>query len=134
MTGLTYRRKMWVLGLLVFGVTAALGAGIGLFSRNFGAAVPPWLMFGGLLIVFAGQAWLAWQWWRPLDDFQKQGHLVSWYWGGMGGAVVMIVWLVSNRAQHSDFGMGAASLLTAQGIGFALYYLVWWMRGRGHAE
>ncbi|MGB7372928.1 hypothetical protein [Pontixanthobacter sp.] len=112
----------------------AVGVVMGMVSRDIASPSNIWVVAPILIVLFAVQLIAIRPWWNHLDDLQKQAHLTSWYWGGMSGAVLFIIWLVANTMHHSDFGMGAGAMFFAQFAGFCAYYLYWRVRGRGPAE
>ena len=134
MRELSYRAKMgW---LLVFAVAGALIVNFGVWKVASLDGVPDnfWMSFPLFLLGFGAVFAFFMPYWNRLDDVQKQGHQISWYWGGMAGAVIMLVWLVAMNAHRSEFGMGAGIMFMVQTIGFAVAWVVWGLRGRGHAE
>jgi hypothetical protein len=94
-------------------------------------AVPVFVLLMGVWGLVMAAAWL---WWRRTDDLQQQGQLVSWYWGGSFGAVVMLVYLAVFFGRHSEISLGATYMFFAQVAGFLVVWLIWRLRGRGQAE
>lgn len=135
MSRMTYRTRMrWLFALAIVGTTL-VGLAVGFGAQQFGNSGERWHLFALAVLSFIAVFGLGWLWWRPLDDHQKQGHMSSWYWGGMAGGVVFLLWLVVIGARQSDYAWGAANMLFAQAAGFLLYYTYWWLRGRaGSAE
>lgn len=128
---MTYRRKMWALAGLAFGVAALAGVVIGKLVPSTGGVENPAVVLPLLLIIAALVILGAVPWWRQTDDLQKQGQLVSWWWGGNFGALAMIVVLVAMNGSHSEISMGAFYLFVAQFAGMAVAYGIWKFRGRG---
>lgn len=131
---MTYQRKMFLLlmsaiiGASLIGFVAGRLPALGLEGLPVWIAYPFYLALGAL--VFA----TAWPWWKRLDDLQRIGHMASWYWGGMAGAIAMIMWLLANGTYRSEFGQGVAYMMFAQFAGFLVYFAYWHVRGRGAAE
>lgn len=131
---MTYRTKMWLLMALAFGGAAIGGLIMGRFLPASGgvenpALVLPLLLGLGMLIL-AG----AWPWWNKTDDLQKQGQLISWWWGGTAGALAMLIVLITLTGRHSDMSLGAIYIFMAEFAGMVVAYLVWKIRGRGAPE
>ncbi|HSG55200.1 MAG TPA: hypothetical protein VLA45_07070 [Paracoccaceae bacterium] len=93
-----------------------------------------WLVLGGILFVFAVSFAAMLPWWRTMDDMQKHGHMISWYWGGLGGGVAMFAWLVAGAGAQSDAVKGAVALMIGQVVGFFAFWAVWMVRQRGAKE
>lgn len=131
---MTYKQRMWALAALAIATSVPVGLVMGVLGRDIASPSNIWVVVPILILLFAVQFIAVWPWWKRLDDLQKQAHLTSWYWGGMSGAVLWVIWLVANKMHHTDFGMGAVAMFSAQFAGFCVYYLFWWIRGRGPAE
>ena len=114
--------------------TVALGLVAGTVSRLGDPGEYFWLVFAGLLVLAAGLFAFVYSWWRALDDVQKAGQMTSWYWGGTMGALVMVLYLIADRAQHSDFGQGAFMMFVAQALGALVIWVAWRVRGMGPTE
>lgn len=131
---MTYRTRVWLLGALAFGAAAIMGVIIGKTVPTHAGSTNPALLFPlflGLCGIVMAAGWL---WWRRTDDLQQQGQLLSWYWGGNCGALVMLVYLVTFYGRHSDISTGALYLFLAEFAGFGAVWLVWRLRGLGKAE
>ncbi len=130
----TYRVKMVKLALLALLVASAAGA-VGGHLLNLG---PPgenfWLVFPALLLVFAIGFWAVHPWWRNLDDVQRTGHLVAWYWGGQAGAVIVLVALVAATGKHSAYSLGGLAVFLGEAVAFGIAWLIWRYRLRGPVE
>lgn len=124
-------RKYFVLG---FGVAIAAGLVLGIYLPANAGSAPAWLVFPVLLVLMGGVMLAGLPWWRALDDVQRQGQTHSWYWGSMLAGLCVIMWLIATTGRHSDMSLGAAYLFIAQGIGFALVWTIWRLRGRGASE
>lgn len=128
MAGHTYRSRIRI--ALVLGTGAMILAGVigGRLVRVGAPGENFWLVFPALLAVFAlGLAALV-PWWRKLDDMQKSGQLVSYYWGGMAGGLVVVLWLVAATGSRSDVSQGALYTVLGQGAGFLLFFAGWRLR------
>ncbi|WP_143738106.1 hypothetical protein [Erythrobacter donghaensis] len=131
---MSHRMKYWMLCALSFGVAALAGVVIGLIVPAARASDNPVWVFP-LLVGVCGLVMAAgWLWWRKTDDLQQQGQLISWYWGGNFGALVMLVYLAVFFGRHSDISLGAIYLFFAEFAGFFVVWLVWRLRGRGQTE
>jgi hypothetical protein len=126
------RRVTWLSFLLPLAVTVPLAL---LYkSTQPGPGEHFWLVLGGVLFLFAVTFAAALPWWRMMDDMQRQGHMISWYWGGLGGGTIMLGWLVAGAGGQSDAVKGAIALLAAQCVGFMVFWAVWMWRRRGTGE
>jgi uncharacterized membrane protein YfcA len=131
---MSHRMKYWLFCALAFGAAAIAGIIIGKTVPAGQASENATLIFPLLLGVCAAVMGAGWLWWRKTDDLQQQGQLLSWYWGGTFGALVMLVYLCVFFGRHSDLSLGATYLFFAQGAGFLVVWLVWRLRGRGLSE
>jgi len=134
MSGLNYKTKIQLAhglaagGAIVTGLAAARIAQASAPGENLGLILP-------LLLIVAGLGCVSTlPWWRSIDDVQRQGHLVSWFWGSMAGAWVLIMAFVAVFGRTSDLARGAGALYVAQGVGFCCAYLIWRWRGRDSGE
>lgn len=130
----SYRSKIRMATIVA--LSAAIAAGI-LAGRVARAGQPGehfWIVFPLLLVIclaaFAGSI----PWWRRLDDLQKNGHLLTWYWGGTIGLAVALMALIASTGVESPLTKGAMYLIMGQVGGFLLAFLIWWLRGRGPQE
>jgi hypothetical protein len=74
-----------------------------------------------LAVMFAGLL----PWWRRLDHMERDGHLMSWYWGGsFGGGLGVLLLLVVDRGS-GQLLMGAVLVWFAQIIGYAVALIAW---------
>jgi hypothetical protein len=123
--------KVHARGLLALG--GAVGAGLaGGWILRFGEAQwPAWLVFAALVGAIAVAIAATIPWWRALDPMQKEAQLTSWYWGGIGGASIVLMALIASAGVNSDLARGALYLFVGQGGAFALYWLAWSLAHRG---
>ena len=131
---LSYRTKFWLLAGLAFGTALLLGVVIGKTVPSTSGVEDPALMLALFFAITLAVGFVNWLWWKRTDELQQQGQLVSWWWGGNLGAVLMLICLVTLTGRHSDLSLGAQYLLLAEFAGFAVVWLVWKFRGRGPAE
>lgn len=131
---MSHRMKYWMLCALAFGTSALAGVVIGHIVPPQGVSENAFLVFPLLLGICGLVMAAGWLWWKKTDDLQQQGQLVSWYWGGTFGALVMLVYLAVFFGRHSDLSLGATYMFFAQGAGFLVAWLMWRLRGRGQAE
>jgi hypothetical protein len=92
-----------------------------------------WLVYPALLAVCALAFAASVPWWRKIDDMQKTGQLVSWYWGGMAGGIAVVMALIAATGVRSELSMGALYTLLGQSAGFFLFLVGWRLRHRGPA-
>ena len=121
------RRATW----LAFGVAPFVGIGGALLLRTVGPGEHFWIVFP-VLLAGCGLALLASvPWWNRLDDMQKQGHLVSWYWGGLAGGIISLMALVAYSGVRSDLATGGLTVLLSETAAFMLAWFFWAYARRG---
>ena len=54
-------------------------------------------------------------------------------WGGVGGGIVVLMWLVAAVGVHGDKAQGGLLVMLGQGFGFLLFWVLW-ARGRRGPE
>ncbi|PXW79189.1 hypothetical protein C7451_101253 [Blastomonas natatoria] len=107
----------------------ALAAKAGLLALGIDDA--GWVALGFILIGFAAVFLLGLQFWKGLDDFQRQGHAVSTYWGNIGGLAVTACIIAGAGLARSEFVLGVATLAVTQ-LGCSLIlYGHWRLKARG---
>jgi hypothetical protein len=121
------RRATW----LAFGAPAAIGAVLGFFLRGIGPGQHFWLVFPILLVGCALALWACVPWWRRMDDMQKHGHMVSWYWGGLAGGIIMLMAIIAANGTRSEQALGALLVMMGSVGGFLLFWAMWAWRRRG---
>lgn len=130
----SYRCRIRV--AFVLGVAALVAAA--LIAASVMRAVAPgenfWLVYPALLAVCALAFAALLPWWRRIDDMQKTGHLVSYYWGGLGGGLAVALALVAATGRHSELSLGALYTILGQAAGFLAFLAVWHLRRGGPAE
>ena len=99
--------------------------------RAIGVDDGGWLAFGNVFFAFFAFFLLGAQFWRGLDDMQRQGHAVSWYWGSMGGLAVTACIIAATGLARSQFMLGVATLIVMQLSCSLVLYAIWWLKGRG---
>jgi uncharacterized membrane protein len=130
----SYKSKMTLLAVAALSVAVLAGAVGSLVVRYSEPGENFWLVYPALLAVFGLAFAAVMPWWRRLDDLQKEGQLVSWYWGGQIGAVVVLMALVAANGAHSDFARGGAAVFMGEAMFFGAAWLIWRWRSRGPAE
>lgn len=134
MSKLSYTWRMRLLALLGIISTIAVGLAAGTISRLGEPGEHFWIIFPALLVLATILAAGVMVWWRAIDDVQRAGQVNSWYLGGCAGALVFFLYLVAERAQHSEYGQGAFAMFMTQCAGFAMMWVIWKLRGMGRAE
>lgn len=129
-----YTSRMWLSAALAFGSAAIAGVVIAKTVPLSGGVENPELILPALLVLLALVLLALLAWWRQTDDLQQQGQLLSWYWGGNAGAMIMLTILVVLTGRYSDLSIGAGALFLAEFAGFFVVWLIWKWRGRGVAE
>ncbi len=126
-----YSRKMRRATWLAFLVPTAVALPMAQLLRGVAPGEHFWLVLAGGLAVVATALWASIPWWRRMDDMQKHGQMISWYWGGLGAGLAMLIWLIAALGLQSDQALGALALLMAQTVGFLVFWAVWMWRKRG---
>jgi hypothetical protein len=126
----TYRNKLRLAFALTLAVTLAAAVAGGRIARLGDPGENFWLVYPALLTVMGLVFLGTYPWWRRLDDVQRQSHLVSWYWGGMIGGVVVLMALIAGAGVHSDLARGGVFVIVGQAIGFAIFLVIRQVRGR----
>lgn len=134
MSQLSYTWRLRLFYLAGFVATIAFGLTAGFLSRVGEPGEYFWLVFLILIALSLGFALLVRMWWNALGDVQKAGQTNAWYWGGSAGAFLVVLYLIAERALHTEFGQGAFVMFMAQAAGGALMWLVWRLRGMGRGE
>ena len=130
----SYSRRLRKTTWLAFGAPLALALPASILLRQVIPGTHFWpVLIGGLLICGAA-FWACVPWLRTMDDMQRHGHMISWYWGGMAGGVIALVWLIAALGIDSDQANGALVLFVGQALGFVLFWAVWMWRQRGAGE
>ncbi|MCL6250401.1 hypothetical protein M3P36_04970 [Altererythrobacter sp. KTW20L] len=134
MSQANYSRRLRKTTLLAFLGPLALAIPSGFLLRQVVPGEQFWLVFLASLLVIGAAFWACVPWWRTMDDMQKHGHMVSWYWGGMAGGMLVLAWLVAALGLNSDQALGAVALIMGQTLGFLIFWAVWMLRQRGAGE
>ena len=121
------RRATW----LAFVGPVLAAAGASMMLRSVAPGEHFWLVLGALLVVCALALWACLPWWNRLDDMQKQGHMVSWYWGGLAGGIAGLMWVVAAVGVHGQMAVGALIVFLGEAAGFLLFLFVWALRRSG---
>jgi hypothetical protein len=110
-------------------VLAALAAKAGLRALGFDDV--GWVALGFVLAGFATVFAFGLPFWKGLDDFQRQGHTVSVYWGNLAGLAATACIVAAGGLIGSEFMRGVATLAVVQ-LGCSLiFYAHWRLKGRG---
>jgi len=125
-------KAIWSATALSLLAAASAGALFGMFGMfGMGASGP----VAGLVaaIVLAGAFLAMLPRWHRLDHMERDGRLLSWYWGGgFGGGLALLLALALGGARSPLF-TGAALVWLLQCAGYAAWRLGWWLRHRGAA-
>jgi hypothetical protein len=106
---------------------------LGGFALRWGEQnLPPVGTFALLLALIALAFAMTIRWWGTLDFMQRDAQLAAWYWGGTGGAVLVLIGLLALSGKGL-LVQGAALMLGGQAAGFFVFWLLWHLRHRGHA-
>ncbi len=124
------RRATW----LAFGVPIAIAAALSVLLRSVDPGEHFWLVLPALLAGCALALWACVPWWRQLDDMQKLGHMVSWYWGGLAGGIAMLMAVIAAYGLRSEWAAGALVALLGQLVGFLTFWAGWMWRRRGEGS
>jgi hypothetical protein len=127
----TYRSKLRLATWLAFAAAVAAGIVGGRIVRLGEPGENFWLVLPVLLAVVGLALAAQLPWWRKLDDMQKSAHLVSWYWGSMGGGAAVLMALLASEGVRSDLAEGGGFVLMGQAVAFLLFLAVWQLRHRG---
>ena len=121
------RRATW----LAFGIPLVAAAGASVVLRSIAPGDYFWPVLTMLWAVCALALWACVPWWKRLDDMQKQGHMLGWYWGGLGGGILALMWLVAAVGVRGELARGGLIVLMGQLVGFLLFWIVWARRRSG---
>ena len=113
--------------LVLAAVAIALKAAFRVWSVDDGG----WLAVGVIVVGFSAVFLLGSRIWKSLDDMQRQGHAVSWYWGGIGGLALTACIIAATGLGKSQFALGVATLMVMQLACSMILYASWWLKGRG---
>ena len=117
--------------MLALGAAVAAGIIGGRIARLGAPGENFWLVFPALVAVCALAFAACIPWWRKIDHMQREGQLISWYWGGLGAATVVLMALVAATGVTSDLSRGAMYLFVGQALGYFAYWFAWQWAHRG---
>lgn len=130
----TYRSKMRIAAVLAVAAAVAAGFVGGKVARVGEPGEHFWIVYPALLAVCALAFAATMPWWRKLDDMQRTGQLVSWYWGGLAGALAVMMGLIAATGVRSELSLGALYTVLGQAVGFLLFLAGWRLKHRGPAS
>lgn len=121
-------------------VGAVIGASYAILTKLEIELSRGFLFGGSVLLIFAVFA-ASVVYWRNIDEAAREAHKFAWFWGGVGGLLLMlpIIVLVSPERLVAMFGErspadwltgGMMALLIAQLTGYGLVWAIWWLRQR----
>jgi hypothetical protein len=120
-------RKAWG-GFLAMGVLAGVAGGLLVTAGEHGVA--KWAVLALMAAVLAAVFAAAGPWWARLDDMQRDGRLVSWYWGGAFGGGLGLLAALALGGTRSPLVYGALLVWVPQCAGYLLYRLGWTLSHR----
>lgn len=130
----SYSRRLRWTTLLAFLALAAIALPLGYALRLVAPGEDFWPVLTAGLLIVGLTLWACVPWWRTMDGMQKHGHMISWYWGGMGGGLAVMAWLIAAIGLRREQVQGALALFMGQAAGFLMFWIVWSWRRRGLAE
>lgn len=131
MSQTSYSRRLRKTTLLAFLLPIAITIPAGYLLRHVVPGENFWVVLIAGLSVIAATFWACMPWWRTMDDMQRHGHMISWYWGGMAGGLAMLAWLIAALGMPSPQVQGALALFVGQAVGFVGFWAVWAWQRRG---
>ena len=90
--------------------------------RAFGIDDGGWLALGYVIVGFALVFVLGFQFWKGMDEMQRRGYALSWYWGSVGGLAVTACIIIASGLAQSQFTLGVATLVVMQLVCSMLFY------------
>lgn len=126
------------MGLILLAAVAALLAAL---KHLGGVDFPSWARIAILVVVVAIAIGSTWTWWTRLDEVAREAHKFAWYWGGsvgMGVAGLILIMVDSGAivapqlfpGAHSEFAVGAMTVMLAQIVGYLVAWAGWWWSHR----
>ena len=88
------------------------------------------MIFPLLVAVCALAMWACVPWWNRLDDMQKHGHMVSWYWGGIAGGTVALMALIAATGTRSPLALGGLAVILGEAAAFLVCLAGWGLTRR----
>jgi hypothetical protein len=130
-------------GRSVLGLLLAFGAMFAVvYAMRAGGFRPPvGVRLGIALAAAVPGVWFACNYWRSLDEAAREAQKWGWFWGGSFGLALgflsiglwpnVVARLVPPGASDERLMLlGAATVMTAQLVGFFLAWALWWWRRR----
>lgn len=121
------RTVVMATSILVF---AAVAIAMKAAFRAWGVDDGGWLALGFIVIGFSAVFFVGSRMWKSLDDMQRQGHGVSWYWGSIGGLAITACIISATGLGKSEFTLGVATLMVMQLVCSVTFYALWWLKRR----
>jgi hypothetical protein len=126
------------MGLLML---AAVAVTLVALKYGVGVEFPQWFRVALLAVCTLITGLSTWKWWGALDEVAREAHKFAWYWGGsfgMGVAGALLILVDSQRIPtpdflpglHSEFAIGAATVMLAQITGYLVAWAGWWWSRR----
>ena len=121
MSQASYTRRLRKTTLLAFLLPIAIALPTSYLLRYVVPGENFWaVLIAGLLVIVA-TFWACIPWWRTMDDMQRHGHMISWYWGGMAGGLVALIWLIAALGMTETFPVAQCYLTQEPWAVFSIF-------------
>ncbi len=125
----TRQQRIWWSMAGAFAAAIVAGLACGALMR-FSHRWPEALLFAVMSLVVLLAIAAATPLWRRLDDMAREAHATAWYWGGLAGLGIGLVWLIALYGVRSQMFQGAALVVLLEVAGYGLCWLGWWAMRR----
>jgi hypothetical protein len=104
--------------------------------------IPPVIKLTAQLAVAAVSAglllWALAPWWRSLDEAVQEASKSGFFWGGQFGTIfafllgaIEMTSTPFQRPRVPEWMLGVMVAIVCQLVGYAIFYLIWWLRRSG---